>query len=338
MTDDRPECVEMLSSSLARGIAGGVFLILLVASACPLLVAASPQENPTICSQLSIEVTSPPDSNPAKIRVGIPWRNGEPLISGVWTRNSTSGWLEMVDWASNYSRSQNISHISFEADLRWGVAEEITARVDDGMGSSSYVGTIAICSRRPTVKLQTILDTGTAPTEGWNEFRASVMDPDGQDTRISWSIDGEEVSTDYEVRAYLLRGEHQIRVEAFDGQWVSVDQMNMTVHPPDQIRSEGEWDLMKVSSILFLMFAVLVLLTFLGYAASVYVRERNWREASSIGDLEQKMDVALQYCEVCMGEVRESQDKVRCRCGATMHRGCGRREGVCPGCGREVLI
>ncbi|MGA1794058.1 MAG: hypothetical protein ACMUHM_08910 [Thermoplasmatota archaeon] len=293
--------------------------------------------DPIISSQLSLEPTGSPDADPAVFNCTIPWGSGEPSITNVSYRTCSKNWTGLGNWSIFHDGSSNRSIISFSIELEWGCMEEVKVLITDMLGSNSTIGTTIICSRKPSVRVQHLLDDGEEPTEGINRFRIFAEDPDGQELDIIWYVDGQAVISEGDLEVHLLRGDHVISAGVTDGQWTVLEEMNVTVHASPVRIERGGFDLMKVSSIVSLVFSALCWLCFGIFIFISYIRERSTPEDDD-EEYGSAVDPEVLTCEICMNELKEGLGRIKCRCGALMHRGCGRREGVCPKCGRELLI
>jgi hypothetical protein len=43
-------------------------------------------------------------------------------------------------------------------------------------------------------------------------------------------------------------------------------------------------------------------------------------------------------CSICLRGLKAGTEHPRCRCGAHFHKACALREGICPDCGREIML
>ncbi|MBN1390020.1 MAG: hypothetical protein JXA22_05200 [Candidatus Thermoplasmatota archaeon] len=332
------ECVDMGFSGTFRGHTVGVLLILAVSFVSTIPAAGQNTMVPTIEGQISLEVISGPDQNPAVLRTAIPWSTGEPVITGFSYRTDNGNWTRIEDWRTLYSSVPNCSFITFQLEMDWGVQEEVAVSLTDLMGSNSTVARMVTCSRKPVVNIDHILDNGKRPIAGMNIFVARATDPDGQKMTYHWTVDGVEASSEERMDVYLSPGEHTIGIKVNDGQWSIEDERDVTILEMEEIDVEKEIDLLNLISIAFLVICSLALMAFTIFAISTSIIQRLKGEEAGTGTEEDNIAPGDAICDICMKELKGEQKIVTCRCGARMHRGCGNREGVCPKCGREVLI
>lgn len=332
------ECVGMGTQNLFRVPFGCLMVVMTVLCAPGLSSGEEHIKDPTIEDRIILEAISGPDENPAVLRATIPWNTGEPVITGFSYRTGLSNWTRIEDWEMQYSTELNCSFITFQLKMDWGVLEEVMVRVTDLLGGNATAGAKIICSRRPEVDIKHVKSDGERPVEGRNRFIAEAIDPDGQGLSYKWTVDDLAASSDSQIDVYLPAGEHSIGVEVTDGQWLVREWMNVSLNGMDRIEVEKGPDVMKWLSLIFMTICLIAVITFIIYAFSTVILERSRGYNIGVDQKVDEKDPFGQICEICMKEVRSEQLSITCRCGARVHRGCGRREGVCPKCGREILI
>jgi len=332
------ECVEMRFHPLTRGIAAFMLVIPLFLFLFSSSSNGEMEQVPAVRTQLTLDLSGPPDSDPAVLECTIPWESGEPSISRVTCWTPLWNWTAVENWTILNDASRNLSVLSFTIDLEWGCEERVLVSVMDRMGSNSTVGTTVIRSRSPSLELRHLLGDGECPLEGSNHFLMVAEDPDGQELESSWFVDGQMVISESELEVYLSEGDHVICAEVTDGQWIVREELNVTVKAEvPEIQRDGT-DLSEVVAGGFLVLSVLCCLTFGVFVAISKFRDRMETEVDNDDNIGGTVDPDDLSCEICMNGIKEAQGRIKCRCGAIMHKGCGRREGVCPQCGREVLI
>lgn len=333
-----PECVEMKINTRIRVIS---VLMLIIPFAIVLAVPYGNGENindPLIDTDLELHMISSMDTSPAVMRLIIPWDGGEPAISNISFRISDGDWIQLNDWEEFRGEGDDRSTITFPIDLDWGARETVFVNVSDRMGSDSIVGCPVVLSRPPSVDLVTPLGLQDDLTPGEYIFEVSAMDPDGQVVSCLWKVDNETITQGSHLTAYLDEGFHSIRVEVSDGQWTIVKEAEMKIEESDTEGSGSGIDLLRVLSITFLVIVIISVLLFLSFAFYSYYRSRWKEEMDADSDAEMDYDQSSAVCDICLNELKKGRSVKDCRCGASFHAGCGRREGVCPECGREILI
>ncbi|MGA1847756.1 MAG: hypothetical protein ACMUHB_00315, partial [Thermoplasmatota archaeon] len=181
------------------------------------------------------------------------------------------------------------------------------------------------------------------PMEGTVEpgiylFQAGMEGPEAGDPAFRWSFDGLEVSRGSELEAYLSPGNHSIMLEAvFEGN-VSEETLNVTVSLSSETGS-GSIPLLWISVGIAAMVAA-SLLTFFLYVLFDMVRSSGVMTAKDddhAGIQMEKIDHG-RSCDICLKPFTGDTRTIECQCGSSFHPPCGRREGVCPECGREIMI
>lgn len=328
----------MRSHHLTRGIAVLIFVIPLLLVLCSSRSNGEGAPLPAVRTQLTLELAGPPDSDPAVLACLIPWESGEPYVSAVKYQTSLGEWTVLENWTISHDASCNLSIITFSVDLEWGCEENVMVSVTDILGSNSTAGMTVVRSRCPSLELMHLLDDGESPVKGENHFLMIAVDPDGQELERFWSVDGQRVLSDNELNVYLSEGDHVIGAELSDGQWTVRKELNVTVKGEGPGIEHDGVDLMGIAAGGFLALSILCCLSFGSIVIISYLKDRASQTTESDDDIGGMIDLAGLTCEICMNEIKEGRGRTKCRCGAVMHKGCGRREGVCPKCGREVLI
>jgi hypothetical protein len=317
-----------------------VLVIILPISSCLIITDGNGEEkaDPLINSVIGLERISPQDVSPAVLRLSIPVESGEPVISNLSYRISDGEWINLPDWKEIYSTDGQIASMTFPVDIAWGDHQTIFVRIVDLMGSCSMVGCPLILSRPPSVDLISPLSDIDDPIPGEYTFEASISDPDGQDVDCLWKVDGEAVTCGRTFTTYLEEGIHSITVEATDGQWMSMDAIHLEIKADDRDELKNGIDIVWIISLSFLLLVIVFLLLFIAAVIHSFYSSRRIVSSVSGSTVEIKSSWDLLDCDICLKALNEGHKTTKCRCGAQFHKGCGKKEGVCPECGREILI
>ncbi len=181
------------------------------------------------------------------------------------------------------------------------------------------------------------------PPEGTVEpglyvFQAGIEGPEASDPAIRWSYDGFEVSKGSELEAYLSPGNHSIMVEAiFEGN-VSKETLNVTVSLPPESGSDS--NLLLLISVGLAAMVAATLLTFFVYVVFDMFRSSGVMTVKNEKNPEARVETKDHgtSCDICLRPITRDTRSIECQCGSDFHPSCGRREGVCPECGREIMI
>ena len=293
--------------------------------------------DPLIEDDLVLEITSPIDSDPLLFSMVIPWSSGEPIITNVSFSISGSNFTELIGWQKMYVVEENRSIIDFSMHFDWGKEETILIRVTDNMGVNSTVGRTVICSRAPSVDiLHNSEETGSYP--GIHMFSASASDPDGQELTFQWEIDGIQASSSGAFSTYLKEGAHTISLEVSDGQWVQEKQIEVLISPINVEEDDEGMDMVWIISLIFLLVIACSFIVFSIYILLNKIQRSAVKREIMNGERKASINISSSTCDICLSKMKDGQSRTDCRCGAQFHKGCGRREGVCPECGREILI
>jgi len=169
-------------------------------------------------------------------------------------------------------------------------------------------------------------------------FRAMVPDTSGSGVCLRWFFDGLEVTRGEDLEAYLSPGNHTILLEAFDGSNTSWSTINVTVAPVRQTRSST--DIFLYLSLGSAAIVAVALLSFVFYVVFDLIRSSGVMtevEETGKGPTGKIAGEGLS-CDICLRPVTGEGRNIECRCGALFHGSCGKREGVCPECGREIMV
>lgn len=332
------ECVEMRSSILLSMRSALLIIAIFIVFHFSQEMDARGQKDPLIEGDLELEIISPIDSEPLRLALIIPWGGGEPVISNVSYTISGSNWTKLEGWETMYTSSSNISRIEFPMSFEWGVSETLLIRVTDNMGINSTIGKTIVCSRPPLVDIMHISNDDSNSFPGEQLFSASASDPDGQKLSFNWKVDGIHASSEKMLVTYLDEGTHNISVEVSDGQWIIEKELDILISPRPIQKEDKEIDVLRVSSLIFLVIVGVALILFSIYAGLTTIQARMTASQIKNGERRRKPDTSSLSCDICLKGLKESQSSITCRCGARFHKGCGKKEGVCPECGREILI
>jgi hypothetical protein len=335
---DFNECVEMNSNTLIRSF---IVLVFIFPISLGLIISQGNCEETSvrlINGELELERISPLDTSPAIMRLSIPFDGGEPIIRNLSYRISENNWIDLSNWEESCTGDDHLATITFQVDLDWGIMETIFVRVVDLMGSSSTVGCPIILSRPPSVNIIRPLDNNEISSPGEYTFEASVSDPDGQDVHCLWKIDNEAMTEGRVFTTFLDEGSHSISIEVSDGQWTTVEVEDIEIEITDQKESNGSIDIVWILSLSFLSIVVISLFLFILFAFNSVYRSKWIQRSESRMEIELGSTQGSIDCDICLKTMKKDQTSTNCRCGAVFHKGCGRSEGVCPECGREILI
>jgi hypothetical protein len=330
------ECVEMkVSRSFSMLFALSVFVIFVQFT--PVEATENGNGDPLVENDIELHVTSPIDSDPLMLCLEVPWCGGEPLISNVTYSISGSNWTELKEWRRMYLPGENVSTIQFSMHFEWGQEELLLLRITDGLGINSTVGRNIICSRPPSVDI--VQDrSGPASASDLYVFSASASDPDGQELEYEWLVDGLPASSKPFLTTPLEQGAHNITLKVTDGQWSVEKAMDVLVPPAHDRGDEAELEIFTTISLVFMILITLLLVLFSIFALSTGVRSYLKRKEKMNGERRAPLKFTSSSCDICLNNLGGGTSKVSCRCGSTFHRGCGKKEGICPECGREILL
>jgi hypothetical protein len=90
-----------------------------------------------------------------------------------------------------------------------------------------------------------------------------------------------------------------------------------------------------------MVIAIAVMMVLFFYAVIDILKKRSNDDLISNGNgrllLSRDEITTGSICEICLKTISKEQGSVECRCGALFHNLCGKREAVCPECGREIM-
>lgn len=219
-------------------------------------------------------------------------------------------------------------------NVTWGEDTTISVRAFDEWGNTGSGTAVSRATRPPEVRIVGIPANGRVREGGSLMLGAAVSDPDGDELELKWFVDGVEMSNGTTCRIEPGLGTHEVRLVASDGY--------------HEIECEGTFEVVEGSSapLMIGIAAISLLLLFLlialiAFAAFMMMRrgkapvesEEDWGEEEA-----EEEDEKGAKCSICMRRIPEKAAPVKCRCGSRFHKGCARNEGVCPDCGREILI
>jgi len=315
--------------------------VLLVASMVMVLLGSVGPVNgstdPLIEDDLVLEVRSPIDSDPLMLSLMIPWTDGPPIIDNVSYSIRSGNWSELEGWQRSIHEIQNMTIIDFSMHFDWGETTTLLVKVTDDMGTNSTVGREIICSRPPIVGIIS-QDQGEDHFPGIHIFSADFSDPDGQELKCLWTVDGEPASSDHILTTHLNEGAHEIKINITDGQWWIEDELEILVIEPKTQTKDVEKGIVWYISLSFLVVTILIMVVFMAYVINERIKNAQMRRMISNGERKVKVGPSSRACDICLGGFEKGMKIHNCRCGARFHMGCGRREGTCPECGREILI
>jgi hypothetical protein len=87
--------------------------------------------------------------------------------------------------------------------------------------------------------------------------------------------------------------------------------------------------MVAVSLISFFIYMVYDMIRSSGTLAVAEVNVKEHERGSNVSEIS---------CEICLRPITIDGKGIECICGALFHGRCGKREGVCPECGREIMI
>jgi hypothetical protein len=270
--------------------------------------------------------------------LSIPAENGEPLICNISYRISDGSWMELEDWEDGISREENDISVTFPVELDWGSRSTIYTKVSDNMGSNSIIACPVILSRPPSVEIVVPMMENEVRSPGEYTFEASVSDPDGQVVECTWSVDDIPITCGRTFTTYLSEGPHSVGVEVTDGQWTIVKDTDLTIERAGPQKKNSTIDVILILSLSFLVIIVISLIVFSLYALITAYRSIKEDRIDSKVTVESERGSGWSECDICLKALKNDRSTTECRCGAVFHRGCGKREGVCPECGREILL
>ena len=224
-------------------------------------------------------------------------------------------------------------------NVTWGVEEEITVGVRDRYGNVGKATLSARANRPPVASIaggsSVVLEEGETIT-----LESTSFDPDGDPIEIVWMESGEMIGQGVMIEIEGTGEDRILSLVVSDGYLESSVEVNVTV--PDPPGSDHDW----IFATILAMGGILIIIV-LAAGIFVFLRSRDvvrgeeeisdGEDAESWEDGEEDTDKKIK-CGICMRPMTDRNRSVKCRCGERFHRRCAKREGICPECGREVLV
>ncbi len=210
------------------------------------------------------------------------------------------------------------------------------------LSSILLFSTLTIAGERslPTVDLHHNIDDLERVEEGDYRFNAICSGFGNISPNYQWTFDNMSIHHGPLLEAYLSPGEHDI-VLFVTASNVSISRsLHLTVY---EVSDDGNtFDTFHLISLVGLIFVILITIALFSYFAFDTMRRHRSRSyLDHIGDRKGGPSSGYRMgstCDICLKPIKVDQVSVECRCGAVFHRVCGKKEAVCPECGREIMI
>jgi DNA-directed RNA polymerase subunit RPC12/RpoP len=246
-------------------------------------------------------------------------------------------------------------------NLTWGVNTPVSITVPDFAGNEAYAEVIVRASRRPEVWITSDLPLDGDLRIGQEvQLKASVFDPDQEALSFLWTVNGSAAGNGTVRDLVLVSSFINVTVTVSDGCLSGMDFVVLTAFYPNG-RVEATFPVLPV----LIGSGALLMIVIVATAVSVMTLT-SYRKARSKGegvedhgrdtkvrnDRPEKGRKSKVYsgpgsskggggeagCSICMKTFQARSDNPRCRCGALFHKACALRKGVCPDCGREIML
>jgi hypothetical protein len=252
------------------------------------------------------------------------------IEDGNWTDLGSRGGPELIEDDTGSYLLVNVT---------WGEITNVSIMAGDPLGNT-VIRTITVrATRPPDVSIMGVPEKEIGSGENIKLY-ADCSDPDGDHLSYRWVVDGEVTGEGSSLSLDPGPGDHEIILYASDGDLETNASIIITVAES----SEENGGL----SPLIIIIPLIILLAAAGIGLAVFLNvrrrgspdeddgeEESWGDDGS--DDDRRTDKKIK-CGLCMRAVTDSRRSVKCRCGERFHVKCAMKEGVCPECGREILI
>ena len=221
-------------------------------------------------------------------------------------------------------------------NISWGPLMDLKLTFRDNAGNIANRSVTVRATRAPEVEILNAPEGGRVPLGEVLTLHSQAADPDGDEMNLMWFVDGSRHSNGTTVKLELGLGNHTVELVASDGDLEASANVTIEVFEvPSGGGEEGSGALLVVMT----ASGALVLILIAAFLVLLVVRSRSYDDnVYTVSTGSTKKDPVEKRCPICMRSMRKGKRHVKCRCGAAFHNSCAMEEGVCPECGRELMI
>jgi hypothetical protein len=249
----------------------------------------------------------------------------------------------------------------FRVNLTWGVRTIVKVGVSDLVGHEAAGQVDVVATRPPEVQITSERSLDGQLTLGTHlELKASTYDPDLETLTVRWTVNGTDAGDGPVLDLVLIEPKINVTVFVSDGHYTVSD--SVIINAMEQERGDGK-DLPLLTAVILSMVMMLIVMVIATITVILFLAARKKRaddgEAEDWGvDVREKRvgsgrgPKGKVYstpgsskgrggavgCSICLRGLKTGSEHPRCRCGARFHKACAMRKGVCPDCGREIML